>query len=64
MLFTEDADFLAEAAHRQATGLAFAGVIYIHQLHLDIGRCIADLEVIAKASDPPEWVDHVAYLPL
>ncbi|HWE60979.1 MAG TPA: DUF5615 family PIN-like protein, partial [Chloroflexota bacterium] len=32
VLFSQDDDLLAEAAHRQAKGVRFGGVIYAHQL--------------------------------
>jgi uncharacterized protein with PIN domain len=64
VLFTRDADLLAEATTRQRGGGTFAGVIYAHQLHGTIGQCVADLELIAKASDSSDWVNRVEYLPL
>ena len=64
VLFTRDADLLAEAVMRQRSGMSFAGVIYAHQIHVAIGQCVADLELIAKIGDPEEWVNRVEYLPL
>lgn len=64
VLFTQDEDLLAEAKHRQAEGLPFAGVIYAHQLRITIGRCVNDLELIAKAAETKELVNRVEYLPL
>jgi predicted nuclease of predicted toxin-antitoxin system len=64
VLVTADADLLAEASMRQRTGVIFAGVIYVHQLDLAIGRCVADLELIAKATGPEEVANQVTYLPL
>ncbi|HXG68078.1 MAG TPA: DUF5615 family PIN-like protein [Blastocatellia bacterium] len=64
VLFTQDDDFLAEAVRRQQSGETFAGVIYAHQLNITVGECIDDLELIAQASDPEEWVNRLAYLPL
>jgi predicted nucleic acid-binding protein len=64
VMVTCDVDLLSEAAMRQRSGGAFAGVIYAHQLHVTIGRCVADLELIAKVSDPSEWVNRVEFLPL
>jgi hypothetical protein len=31
---------------------------------MTIGRCIQDLELIAKASEPDEMANRVEYLPL
>jgi hypothetical protein len=42
----------------------FGGVIYAHQLHVSIGRCIHDLEIIAKAGTSTDLQDHVLFLPL
>ncbi len=64
LLFTQDEDFLAEAARRQKTGESFAGVVYAHQLNITVGECIDDLELIAAATGPEEWMNRVQYLPL
>ena len=64
VLFTEDDDLLAEAARRQRSGSAFAGVIFTRQRALEIGRCVDDLEVIAKVSTSEEFANWVQYLPL
>ncbi len=64
VLFTQDDDLLAEAKRRQEAGVAFAGVIYAHQLHITIGRCVHDLELIAKAGEPEEMAGRVEFLPL
>ena len=63
-LFTEDDDLLAEAAGRQERGEPFAGVIYIRERQLRIGRCVEDLELIAKVYDPEDMANWVQYLPL
>jgi predicted nuclease of predicted toxin-antitoxin system len=63
-LFSQDDDLLVEARRRQTEGIPFAGVIYAHQLHITIGDCIRDLELIAKASDPSNLADRVEFLPL
>jgi hypothetical protein len=64
VIFTEDVDFLREAARRQQTGEAFAGVIYVHQLALSLGKRINDLEIVAKVYDPVDLANQVLYLPL
>jgi hypothetical protein len=63
-LFTQDDDLLREAAERQRQGVAFAGIIYAHQLKVTIGQCIRDLELIAKTSEPGDCANRVEYLPL
>jgi hypothetical protein len=64
VLFSQDDDLLREANKRQQTGETFAGVIYAHQLNITVGRCIDDLELIAKATESDEWLNKVVYLPL
>lgn len=64
ILFTRDSDLLTEAARRQRGGQPFATVVYAHQLEVSIGRCVSDLEVIAKTAMPSEAVEQVVYLPL
>lgn len=64
VFFTFDDDFLAEAVKRQREHKSFSGVIYTHPLHISIGQCIQDLELIAKAGEPEDLKNHVVYLPL
>jgi predicted nuclease of predicted toxin-antitoxin system len=64
ILFSQDDDLLREANNRQQTGEQFAGVIYAHQLNITVGKCIDDLELIAKATKPEEWLNNTVYLPL
>ena len=64
VLFTRDDDFLREATARLKDGRPFATVIYAHQRLASIGQCVDDLELFARASNPPEWRDRVVYLPL
>lgn len=64
VLFTEDDDFLREASRRQRAGIAFSGVIYEHQNRVDIGRCVDDLELVAKVNEPKDLANQVLYLPL
>lgn len=56
-LYTFDDDLLTEAHKRNRTGKHFGGVIYSHRFNAPIGRCIDDLEIIAK-SPRPESVDQ------
>jgi predicted nuclease of predicted toxin-antitoxin system len=64
VLFTQDEDLLAEAKRRQEEGIPFAGIIYAHQLRITIGRCVNELELIARASEASELANRVEYLPL
>jgi len=64
VLFTQDDDFLVEATKRQREEISFQGIIYAHQLHISIGACINDLEIIAKLGESQDFINHVEYLPL
>ena len=64
ILFTQDDDLLREATRRQERGETFAGVVYAHQLSVTIGQAVNDLELIARASEPEEWINRVEFLPL
>ena len=63
-LYTQDDDLLAEARRRQKAGETFAGVIYSHQLRRPIGKCIDDLELIAKTFEPDDLKNRVEFIPL
>jgi hypothetical protein len=52
IFFSQDDDLLTEAAHRQAEGVSFAGVVYAHQMRISIGACIHDLTRIALVGEP------------
>jgi uncharacterized protein with PIN domain len=64
VLVTQDGGFLREAARRHDQTVPFAGIIYVPQLEVTIGRCVMDLELCAKDCDPEEWINRVEYLPL
>ena len=64
VLFTRDDDLLAEASQRQRREIIFQGIIYAHQLRVSVGRCVQDLEVIAKAGEPEDLRNAVVFLPL
>jgi catechol 2,3-dioxygenase-like lactoylglutathione lyase family enzyme len=60
VLFTQDDDLLAEATHRQMSGVPFGGVIYGHQLRVTIGQCVHDLELITQVTEPDELRNHLS----
>ena len=64
LLFTQDKDLLREATRRQRAGERFSGIVYAHQLEVRVGECVNNLEIIAKDSEPEEWIDRVEHLPL
>ena len=64
VLFTQDKGFLAEANRRQREREHFTGIIFAHQLNVTIRDCVRDLEIVARVSEPDEWIGRVEYLPL
>ena len=64
VLFSQDEDLLIEAARRQREGLHFAGVIYAPQMELSVGQFVEELEMLAKAGLPADFVNRVQYLPI
>lgn len=64
VLFTNDDDLLKYATEKQRTGSAFSGVIYAHHLRVPIGKCVRDLEIIAKSLEPDDLANKVEFLPL
>ena len=62
LLFTQDIRFKALAQSWQQQGRPFAGLVFGHQLGATIGQYVRDLELIAKASDPPDWINVVEHL--
>jgi len=63
-MYTQDKGFLKEAAARHQRQQPFASAIYVHQLSLSLRRRIDDLEMIAKAADPPDLENQIWFLPL
>lgn len=64
VLFTQDIRFKALAEDWQRQNIAFAGLLFGHQLHGSIGQYIRDLLLIAQATDPQDWLNQVEQLPL
>jgi len=63
VLFTQDIRFRGLAEIWQVQGKTFSGLIFGHQLGGTIGQFVNDLELIANASEPDEWIDTVEYIP-
>jgi len=63
VLFTQDIRFRVLAETWQVEGKQFTGLIFGHQLGGTIGQFVRDLELIAKASEPDEWMNTVEYIP-
>ncbi len=64
VIFTQDIRFKALAEDWQRQGRHFAGLLFGHQLRGTIGQFVRDLELIAQASEPDEWLNTVEHLPL
>ena len=63
VIFTQDIRFRALAEDWQRQGRPFAGLLFGHQLGGTIGQFVKDLELIAQASEPDEWLNRIEYLP-
>lgn len=62
MLFSQDEDLLVEAVRCQRAGEPFATLIFVRQLELSIGRCISDLEVLAKSANASDAEGQIIFL--
>jgi hypothetical protein len=63
VLFTQDLRFKALAHDWQRQGREFAGRLFGHQRAATIGKYVNDLELVAKATEPSDWLDVVEHLP-
>ena len=63
VLFTQDIRFKALAEVWQQQGRPFGGLVFGHQRGATIGKYISDLELLAQATDPGDWVGVVEHLP-
>ena len=63
IVFTQDIRFKALAEEWQRQARPFSGLLFGHQLGGTIGQYVKDLELIAKASELPEWLNRVEHLP-
>jgi hypothetical protein len=64
VLFTQDVRFRAMAEQWQRDGRPFAGLLFGPQLGGTIGQYVADLELVAKSSEPADWQGIVQWLPM
>jgi predicted nuclease of predicted toxin-antitoxin system len=62
ILFSQDEDLIVEAVKCQRAGEPFATVVFARQMDLSIGRCIADLEALAKAALPEDAQGQIIFL--
>jgi hypothetical protein len=63
VVFTQDVLFRVLAQSWQAAGREFSGLLFGAQLGGTIGQYVADLELIANASEPEDWRNVVEFLP-
>jgi hypothetical protein len=63
LVYTNDDDFLSISHRWLRVGRDFAGLAYAHPLSIAIGEAIEQLELIAKAADPPDVRNTIYYLP-
>ena len=63
VLFTQDIRFCAMAEEWQRKSRPFSGLIFGHQLAGTVGQFVNDLELIASASEPAEWLGAVERIP-
>lgn len=62
-IFTQDVRFKALAEDWQRQGKTFSGMLFGNQLGVTVGTYVKDLELIAKATDPADWVNVIQHLP-
>ena len=64
VLVSQDEDLLSIARQWQREQRAFTGLVFAHQQGASIGRCVEDLELIARCMSADEAASRVVYLPL
>jgi predicted nuclease of predicted toxin-antitoxin system len=63
LLYTHDDDFLKEARVRIAKNELFCGIIFSRQLYSPTGRCIDDIELIAKTFNNEDMINRIEFIP-
>jgi hypothetical protein len=63
IVFTHDIRFHAMAVAWERKDRHFAGLLYGDQAGVGIGTYVRDLELIAVASDPQDWINRTQRLP-
>ena len=64
VMVTQDIRFRVLAEDWQRTGRRFAGLVFAHQRRVSFGELVANLELIAKATDAGFWENRIEQLPL
>lgn len=63
IIFTHDNDFLKEAADRFRNNGRFGGIAFAHQLNAPVGRCVDDLELIARTFNLADLDNRIEFIP-
>lgn len=63
VLLSSDRDLIVEARRRQREGIRFAGVVFVRQ-RLPIGLVVEELELLARAGSPADFLNSLLFLPL
>lgn len=63
ILVSQDDDVLRIAARWQSSARRFSGVAFAIQQHIEIGRTIEYLELIAHLKTADEMRNHIEYIP-
>jgi len=64
ILVSQDEDLLRITSDWQREQRWFTGLLFVHQQGASIGRCVEDLELIARCMSAEETASHVIFLPL
>lgn len=64
VVFSNDVDFLVEAAARQRRESFFSGVVFARQGELSVGAAVRDLEIVCRVLSSEEIANQIVYLPL
>jgi predicted nuclease of predicted toxin-antitoxin system len=63
VLFTQDEDFLTEAARRRKLNLPFATILYAHQSSITVRDCVESIELFCRTALEEERRNLVLFLP-
>lgn len=64
LMVTQDIRFRLMAFEWQRAQKRFAGLVFAHQKYVSFRTMIADLDLIAKATDADYWENRIEQLPL
>ena len=64
LMFSQDEDLLGIASDWQRMGHHFSGLLFAPQQGVGIGRCVDDLELIARCCSLDELANRLFFIPL